>query len=153
MIEKLMKLGDKVRQIRKSFGYSQEKLADMVGVSLVSVSRIERNEQPPSLAFMAEFAKVCNVSVDSLLELARENEESTTIVETSQERKATPTPVASHGEFIGLVYQLAEAKNDSEKYQLTKSCIASYMELLDEKNRVSNSLEKLQRLAGKIKKR
>ncbi len=145
-----MDLGDKLKQIRKSFGYSQERLADLVGVSLISVSRIERNEQPPSLAFIAEFAKVCNVSVDSLLELSKESEAVNAVTSADEQQVK---PLTSHSEFVSLVYSLAEAKKDSEKYQLTKSCIASYMELLDEKNSINERLEKLQRLAGKIKKR
>ena len=148
----MVQLGDKLKQIRKSFGYSQEKLADLVGVSLVSVSRIERNEQPPSLAFMAEFAKVCNVSVDSLLELVRENE-SNAIVETIEDRSVEATPITSHSEFVNLINQLAEAKNNSDKYELSKACIASYMELLVDYNRLINSLEIVRAFVCKIKKR
>lgn len=155
-----MELGNKLKQIRKSFGYSQEKLANMVGVSLISVSRIERNEQPPSLAFIAEFAKICNVSVDSLLELTQESNLpkasqtiSEIIPESLLEKSVEAKPLTSHGEFISLVYNLAEAKKDTDKYQLSKACIASYMQLLDEKNKIQDSFEKLQRLASKIKKR
>jgi len=146
-----MQLGDKVKQIRKSFGYSQEKLANLVGVSLVSVSRIERNEQPPSLAFIANFSKVCNVSVDSLLEIVRKNEEADTL-ELKKETIADSMPVTSHSNFVDLVYKLSECADESEKYHLTKKCIASYMQLLDEKNRISSNFEKINKLVNAVKK-
>jgi DNA-binding XRE family transcriptional regulator len=39
--------GQKLRQLRRQHGLSQEKLADQAGISLTTVARLERQVRPP----------------------------------------------------------------------------------------------------------
>jgi DNA-binding XRE family transcriptional regulator len=42
--------GEELRDMRRSFGWSQERLAEMLGVDVTTISRWERNKTKPALA-------------------------------------------------------------------------------------------------------
>jgi len=46
--------------IRKHHGYSQQDVADMVGVSKSSISKIETGSRTPSLLMLIAIAKACS---------------------------------------------------------------------------------------------
>lgn len=54
-------------QLRKQHGYSQEQLADELGVSRQAVSKWERGEASPDTDNLIALAKLYNISVDDLL--------------------------------------------------------------------------------------
>lgn len=58
-----MTLGDKIREIRKKKGYSQEKLAEIVAISKMSIRRYETNERQPSLNTLNKIANALNIDV------------------------------------------------------------------------------------------
>ena len=60
-------IGARVRHHRKQNGLSQEKLAERVGRSRVSISRIERGEKALSLEGLLSIANALSVSADDLL--------------------------------------------------------------------------------------
>ena len=62
-----MKLHEKVYYCRKKAGYSQEEMADKVGVSRQAVSKWETGEAVPELAKFSAIAKLFNVTTDWLL--------------------------------------------------------------------------------------
>ena len=53
--------GTRVRQLRKSRGWSQEVLADAVGLAVTYVGQIERGQRNPSLSVVERFAQVFEV--------------------------------------------------------------------------------------------
>ena len=71
------KIGQKIRKYRKAHGFSQEQLAEKVGISVTHMSHIETGNTKLSLPVLVELAGVLEVQVDDLLS------------ETLSERKAS----------------------------------------------------------------
>ena len=62
-----MTLGEKLREIRKKFGLSQEQLADMINVSRQAITKWETDKGIPDVTNLQELAKVFGVTVDYFL--------------------------------------------------------------------------------------
>ncbi len=60
-------LGTKLADLRKRHGYSQEVLAEKMGVSRQAVSKWERGESSPDTDTLIELAKLYEVSLDELV--------------------------------------------------------------------------------------
>ncbi len=60
-------LGDRLRTLRKTKGYTQENVADMLQISSTAYAKIERGETDISLSRMAELAKVFDTTPEKLL--------------------------------------------------------------------------------------
>lgn len=56
-------LGKKINEIRKLKGYTQEELAEMVGLSPNFIGYLERGEQTPSLKTLKKIATVLGVTL------------------------------------------------------------------------------------------
>lgn len=63
----MVSLGNRIRLARESAGYTQEKVAEKVGVSRSAVSRWEQGEIEPKVQNLAAVAVLLNVSTDYLL--------------------------------------------------------------------------------------
>ena len=61
------KIGQRIRKSRKAQGYSQEQLAERVGISLPHMSHIETANTKLSLQVLADIAEALGVSADELL--------------------------------------------------------------------------------------
>lgn len=57
---------NKIRELRKDLGISQEELAKKCGVSRQTVNAIENNKYDPTLALAFRLARVLRVTVDGL---------------------------------------------------------------------------------------
>ncbi len=66
MEEFLQRLSQMIRDKRKELSISQEKLAEMVGVSTSFVGQVERGESLPSVANLFAFVRCLNLDVNSL---------------------------------------------------------------------------------------
>lgn len=55
-----------IAKIRKQKGFTQTKLAELVGVSKFHISRIENGKSSPSVKLLIKIADVLNVSLDDL---------------------------------------------------------------------------------------
>ena len=62
-----MSLGQKLEEIRKRFGLSQEQLAEIINVSRQAITKWENDRGMPELTNLQELSKVFGVSVDYLL--------------------------------------------------------------------------------------
>lgn len=62
-----VEIADKLLQLRKTNGYSQENLAERLGISRQAVSKWERAEASPDTDNLILLAKIYNVSLDELL--------------------------------------------------------------------------------------
>lgn len=62
-----MTLGNKLKEIRNKFGYSQEDLADIINVSRQAITKWENDNGIPDISNLQELSRVFGVSVDSLL--------------------------------------------------------------------------------------
>lgn len=62
-----MKLGDKIAKQRKELNYTQEQLAEILGVSRQSISKWESNMAYPETEKLIELGKIFDCSMDYLL--------------------------------------------------------------------------------------
>lgn len=63
----LEKFGQRVRQLRKKAGYSQESFADECGLDRTYVGGIERGERNVSLLNIERIAKTLGISLSDLM--------------------------------------------------------------------------------------
>ena len=61
------KVGIKIASLRKSFGYSQEKLAEILGVSPQAISKWENGHALPDTSMLPVLAQIFGCSIDSIL--------------------------------------------------------------------------------------
>ena len=66
MKEFLQRLSQMIRDKRKELSISQEKLAEMVGVTTSFVGQMERGESLPSVETLFAFVRCLNLDVNSL---------------------------------------------------------------------------------------
>ncbi len=63
---------NRVKDLRMERGWTQQELADAVGVSRQSINSIERERYVPSLPLALMFAKVFHCSTDDIFKLEKE---------------------------------------------------------------------------------
>ena len=63
-----MKLGDKILELRKKNGFSQEDLGEKIGVTRQTISNWELGETAPNPEQLKLLSKYLNVSIDELLD-------------------------------------------------------------------------------------
>ncbi|HWR22041.1 MAG TPA: helix-turn-helix transcriptional regulator [Feifaniaceae bacterium] len=68
-----MNVSDKIQELRKSAGYSQEKLAEALHVSRQAVSKWEAGAALPTLENLVELSRLFSVPLDTLTGTARED--------------------------------------------------------------------------------
>ena len=61
------KLAENIRNYRKDLGFTQEQLAERLGVTLGAVSKWERGSSEPDLSYIMDLAELFHVSVDALI--------------------------------------------------------------------------------------
>jgi len=62
---------NRVKELRGERGWTQQQLADAVGVSRQSINSIERNRYVPSLVLALLFARVFTCSTDAIFTLEK----------------------------------------------------------------------------------
>ena len=62
---------NRVKELRVERGWTQQQLADAVGVSRQSINSIERNRYVPSLVLALLFARVFAASTDEIFTLEK----------------------------------------------------------------------------------
>ncbi len=60
-------MGDRIREARKHKELTQERLAELLDISVESVSHIERGSRLPSMQVFIKIIEVLNVSADYIL--------------------------------------------------------------------------------------
>lgn len=60
-------LGENIKALRKSKGFTQEEFASLIGVSFQAVSKWERGDSYPDITYLPTISKILNVSIDELL--------------------------------------------------------------------------------------
>lgn len=64
----LAQFGDRLRELRKRRGLSQEAFADLCGLDRTYVGGVERGERNVALRNIAAMAKALNISISKLTE-------------------------------------------------------------------------------------
>lgn len=80
-----IKISNRLVELRKKNGYSQEELAEKLGLSRQAVSKWERAEASPDIDNLICLAKLYNVSLDELL--SSDDEDVENIIEDNKEEK------------------------------------------------------------------
>ena len=86
----MVEIGQRTAELRKRAGISQQKLAEMLGVSRTTITQIESGKRKVSADELARLSKIYNLSVDSLLSLREEPE---VIFTGKQEEKKMEPPI------------------------------------------------------------
>ena len=86
----MVELGQRIAELRKRAGISQQKLADMMGISRTTIAQIESGKRKVSADELAKLSEIYNLSTDSLLSLKEEPE---IIFVGRQEEKKTESPI------------------------------------------------------------
>jgi transcriptional regulator with XRE-family HTH domain len=84
-----MMLGEKIRQLRKGRGLSQEELAGQLTVSRQALSKWELGESVPDTENVVQLSKIFNVSTDYLLNEDYKSDEDIPAVKVSNEALKT----------------------------------------------------------------
>lgn len=63
-----MNIGNKICILRKKHGYSQERLAKLLGISFQAISKWENGNSSPDIDLLTKISRIFNVSVDFLLD-------------------------------------------------------------------------------------
>ncbi len=61
-------LGKRIKELRKEAGFTQEKLAELIGLETTSLSGIESGRHFPSLPTVEKIAKKLNVELKTLFD-------------------------------------------------------------------------------------
>ncbi len=69
--ELLLAVGQRVGQIRREQGWTQERLAEAIGLQAISLSRLENGARALSLSTLARIADALEVGLGDLLDVAR----------------------------------------------------------------------------------
>lgn len=72
-----MKLGEKIKYLRKSKGISQEELALMLKINRNYLSRIETGKSEPTSSILKHTAEIFNIDLNSLLDINTDKMHST----------------------------------------------------------------------------
>lgn len=67
-------LGERIRELRKAKGYTQEQLAELVGVEPRHISRVEGGYSSPSIDRLAKVSEVLGVPIKDLFDFMHLNE-------------------------------------------------------------------------------
>lgn len=62
----VIKIGKNIQTIRKSYGYTQEKLAEEIEVSVRYISDIEQDKSKPSYEVLIKICNVFQISLDQV---------------------------------------------------------------------------------------
>ncbi len=69
-----MTIGEKIRNLRKSKGISQEQLASDLKINRNFLSRIETEKSEPTATILRNIATIFNISIDSMLDINTSNQ-------------------------------------------------------------------------------
>ncbi len=110
-----MNIGEKIIELRKKNGITQDELAKNVGVTPQAVSKWERSVASPDLFLIPELAKYFNVSADELLGLASPSTEGT-----KERQDGTSIPhLEARIEYLEHLLSMVMSGNTDEAFEST----------------------------------
>lgn len=117
-------IGDRIKEARTKKGFSQEVLAQKIGVSKRTLINYEKNEQEPTVSTIINIANFCTVNEAWLLTGKEENKESTSVVAVNLYKNIftsagygtinsdlTPIKINLDKDFLKEVFNITDFKN------------------------------------------
>jgi len=98
--------GKRLKELRKRFGYSREKMGELLGISDSNIPRYESGKMTPSADIVARMAEVFNISADYLLRLTDDLEFRNDMELTEKELKVITA--MRHGDRIDAIKLITE---------------------------------------------
>lgn len=95
-----MEIGNKILELRKNIGLSQEELAEKVGVSRQTISKWELGETSPDIAQAKKLSKIFNISIDELVN----NDKKDIIIEKVSNTEKLAGLIIKILKFIGIAF-------------------------------------------------
>lgn len=120
-----MTLGEKIKSLRKGLGMSQEKLAELMGISRQAVAKWENGQSAPSTANLFKLAEMLNTTTAFLL--ADDDAKDTGAEENTDETKAV---LSQAEEFYRVFKAEEERKNKEKKQRIRKNIIRALVVIL-----------------------
>ncbi|MDO8491338.1 MAG: helix-turn-helix transcriptional regulator [Dehalococcoidia bacterium] len=105
-----MSIGDRIKKRRQELGWTQSRLAEVLGVTPQHVSIVEQDKRAPSLSSLARLAEELGVTIDFLV-TGKETSITDSIPAIKADKKLS---LDSKNSLITLVGQLHKL-NDLEK--------------------------------------
>lgn len=96
-----MTIGEKIYKLRKAKGWSQDYLAEQLGVSRQAVSRWELDDSAPELQKVYKLSALFSVSCDYLLNAQMEELEA--VLQETSTAKKNPKPIKKWGFVLSIV--------------------------------------------------
>ena len=67
-----MKIGEVIKKYRKEAGFTQEEMANRLGVTTPAVNKWENGNSNPDIELLAPIARLLHISLDSLMTFQEE---------------------------------------------------------------------------------
>ena len=115
-----MTLGEKLKDIRKRFGLSQEQLADIMNVSRQAITKWETDKGMPDVSNLQELVKVFGVSVDYFLN--SENQTPVQVMKKELDQSKYKSKLLAYNEILKEHFDApweVSVLNRSKKFKLT----------------------------------
>lgn len=93
-----MTLGQKLKEIRKKFGLSQEQLAEIINVSRQAITKWENDSGIPDVSNLQEISKVFGITVDYLLN--NENKLPLMVMRINLDKSKYKNKISSYSEIL-----------------------------------------------------
>lgn len=95
-----MKLGEKILELRKKNGLSQEQLGEKINVTRQTISNWELGETSPNPEQLKLLSKTLKISIDELLD----NDISNTLPKKEDNLKKQPTQLFKVLKYLGIIF-------------------------------------------------
>jgi transcriptional regulator with XRE-family HTH domain len=107
------KLGGRIVEFRRAAGLTQEQLAEKVGVTPVTISRLERGVTVPSLATLSKIGEALNAGMPDLFDFQRGRTTKEREIESLalKLKQRTPGEVSLIGRLAAAVFQHHDSRS------------------------------------------
>ncbi len=115
-----MSFSEQLKKARLAIGYTQQKVADLMGITKSTYCGYETGKRKPDVLKIKQLAKILETSGDILLETGFEKEKPFELVEVSKDRALSETPEqVSDDELLEIAFNsFKELKPEYQEYVL-----------------------------------
>ena len=116
-----MKIGNRIKELRKSKGLTQKQLAEKVDVNAVTITRYENDDREPNLGTLQLIAETLNVTVNELLKDTDESKKMHQTIDFASKAAEEYLEKISKDAFNGIKYLAVYASLEDELSMLSNN--------------------------------
>ena len=124
-----MKLNQTIRRLRKEKGLTQERLSELLGVSLMTVRRWEWGNTSPNSNMLLKLAEVFNLAPEELLVYDANEDEMSISLSTASSHKGKLPNMAYWGSVADNAKNVAEYGDDNDIADVTQMLLRALASL------------------------